>query len=200
MDRGVALEALIQAIPHIGGPLATLYFGNKQEKKFKRLQNFYEELKIDLEEVKSSISSISEHSEDELINLIEEINEQVENERTDTKKEYYKNLFKKSLIHPVKNNFNERKYFVDVISNLYKPHFLILSFLKKHSEEILVENIEIEGVDKYLIRGFINQLENYGLINLVLHNIQGLTNFVKMNKKASITELGKNFHYFCMSK
>lgn len=45
LNKEVILEALMQALPYVGGSLATLYFGHKQEKRFKRLEKFYEELK-----------------------------------------------------------------------------------------------------------------------------------------------------------
>jgi len=201
MDRDLALEALVQAVPYVGSSIATLYFGNKSKKQFQRLTEFYKELCKDLEEVKSSLSPISEHSEDELIILIEEIHEKIENERIESKKRLYKNLYKKSLIHPVKTeNFNERKYFVDIISTLSEPHFKILSFLFNKRNKIPIGDIIFKGIDNSLIKGFIQQLENYGLIILEINNIQGFSNSnsISINKNALITNLGEKFHYFCL--
>lgn len=39
--RDLVIQAGIQAIPHVGSALATLYFGRKQELRFKRLETFY---------------------------------------------------------------------------------------------------------------------------------------------------------------
>lgn len=199
MDRDLALEALVQAIPHVGGPIATLYFGNKSKKQFQRLKNFYEKLSKDLDEVKSSISPISEHSQDELVDLIEEIHDKIENERVKSKRKYYRNLYKKSLIHPVEtDNFNERKYFIDIISRLSEPHFKILTHIFKKRVKISVNSINIDGIEESLKKGFVQQLENYGLISLELENIQGFSNQISINKKTSITKLGSSFHYFCL--
>ena len=34
----LAVNAGLQAIPYVGGPLATLYFGYKQEQRFQRIE------------------------------------------------------------------------------------------------------------------------------------------------------------------
>lgn len=41
LDKDIVIEAIIQTIPYVGGALSTLYFGHKQEKRFKRLETFY---------------------------------------------------------------------------------------------------------------------------------------------------------------
>jgi len=204
LDRETKIEALVQAIPYVGGSLATLYFGEKQRKRFERLENFYKELGEDLVKVKSSIASIDKHSEEELGALIEEINERVENERIDSKKKYYKNLYKKSLIHPVKGNFNERKYFVDLISQFTELHFQIISMLSSQIEDRAIpeEKISIPGVDPSLIKGFVQQLENTGIVNTEVKNMSGFKNIghLTFNRTIKMTELGKKFHYYCISK
>jgi hypothetical protein len=200
VDRDTKIEALIQLIPYVGGSLSTLYFGEKQRKRFERLEVFYKELGEELEKVKSSIASIDLHSEDELASLIEEINERVENERIDSKRKYYKNLFKKSLIHPVKNNFNERKYFLDLISQFTELHFQIISKIALNQKKIPIDEISIPGVDHSLIKGFIQQLNIYGILEFettrvsVMKGSSGIRNYGIVG----LTELGRRFHYYCM--
>lgn len=199
MDKEITKEALLQAVPYVGGSLATLYFGSKQKKQFERLKEFYEGLSSEVEQIKSSISSIDEHSEDELAALIEEIHEKVENERINSKRKYYQNLYKKSLIHPVRGNFNERKYFLDLISQLTDLHFKIIALLLNQSGKDTINSIKADGVNPSLIRGFVQQLENYGLIDSELESIQFTTQAGSINRKVEITELGKSFHYFCLA-
>ena len=54
----LTVEAGLNAIPAIGGSLATLYFGTKQEKRFKRIENFYTDLKNDFEKFKEGIKNL----------------------------------------------------------------------------------------------------------------------------------------------
>ena len=202
LDQDTKIEALVQLLPYIGGSLSTLYFGNKQRIRFERLESFYKELVEELEKVKSSIASIDKHSEEELIALIEEVNDRVENERINSKRKYYKNLFKNSLIHPVRNNFNERKYFVDLISQLTELHFQIISKIVLAQKKIEINEFSIPGVDRTLIKGFIQQLNNYGILECeitkisVIEGNSGIQNF----EIVWPTELGRKFHYYCFSK
>ncbi|MCI5149327.1 MAG: hypothetical protein D3916_08060 [Candidatus Electrothrix sp. MAN1_4] len=47
-----AIEAGLELISGIGGALATLYFGRKQEIRFKCLENFYSQLSDELRKIK----------------------------------------------------------------------------------------------------------------------------------------------------
>ena len=49
-QRDLVIQAGMQAIPYVGSSLATLYFGRKQDLRFKRLETFYKvEFNIHLE-------------------------------------------------------------------------------------------------------------------------------------------------------
>ncbi|MFP3607590.1 hypothetical protein, partial [Paraburkholderia sp. SIMBA_053] len=58
-DNGVSkdliIEAGLQLIPNVGGALATVIFGRKQEKRYSRLEGFYNQLASEVEGIKSSI-------------------------------------------------------------------------------------------------------------------------------------------------
>ena len=192
------LESAIQSIPYVGSSIATLYFGKKEKKRFERLESFYSKLNEELEKVKKSISKLENHNLDELVSLIEEINEKVENERTELKIKYYKNLFTKSLIHPVKDCFNERKYFVDLISSLTQVHINILAILYQTSDFVNQFYLIKSGIDKDLVKGFTQQLDNSGLINSQLDSIGFSNTGGTFNQRISLTELGKRFYYFCI--
>jgi len=198
MDKDLMLESAIQSIPYVGSSIATLYFGKKEKKRFERLESFYSKLNEELEKVKKSISKLENHNLDELVSLIEEINEKVENERTELKIKYYKNLFTKSLIHPVKDCFNERKYFVDLISSLTQVHINILAILYQTSDFVNQFYLIKSGIDKDLVKGFTQQLDNSGLINSQLDSIGFSNTGGTFNQRISLTELGKRFYYFCI--
>lgn len=77
VDRDTIIEAVVQAIPYVGAPLATLYFGNKQEKRFRRLDKFYQELKEEMSKSPNVYKDITQHNPEELSAIIEELNENV---------------------------------------------------------------------------------------------------------------------------
>ncbi len=57
--RDLVIESGMQAIPMVGGSLATLYFGYKQEKRFKRLETFYKELNGEIDAIKDKLPNIT---------------------------------------------------------------------------------------------------------------------------------------------
>jgi len=51
----LGIQAAIQAIPYVGSSIATLYFGYKQEIRFKRLETFYKSISNEIEGIKDKI-------------------------------------------------------------------------------------------------------------------------------------------------
>lgn len=84
-----AVNAGLQAIPYVGGPLATLYFGYKQEQRFQRIEQTLKEVAEELNGM--SIPSIEEHNKDELIPLIDELTDKIEK---NIKENYINNILK----------------------------------------------------------------------------------------------------------
>ncbi|MTL76341.1 hypothetical protein GMA27_12010, partial [Turicibacter sanguinis] len=54
----LAIETGMQLIPIVGGSLATIYFGIKQTKEFKRIEQFYTELANDLQKQSERIVNL----------------------------------------------------------------------------------------------------------------------------------------------
>jgi hypothetical protein len=51
----IGLEAVMQVLPYVGSPLATLYFSTQQERRYNRLRSLYQELADDLKTFKEKI-------------------------------------------------------------------------------------------------------------------------------------------------
>lgn len=197
--KEIFIQSLIQAIPYVGGSLSTLYFGAKQEKRFKRIKQFYTELKEEINDIKDSIKDIHNHNEDELSAILEQLNEKVETEHLETKKKYYKKYFKNTLINPVRGNYDERKMFLDILSDLTPLQIELLVFIIQQNKPIPSNGISMRGVDSSLILGSLNQLKTFGLIKMELDSISFTNLGGAMNEKVSISEFGKSFHSFCIS-
>ncbi|MFZ3114229.1 MAG: hypothetical protein WA133_09200 [Syntrophales bacterium] len=56
--RDLVIQTGMQAIPYVGGSLAALYFGAKQERRFKRLESFYAELAEEVQRISDQIPSV----------------------------------------------------------------------------------------------------------------------------------------------
>lgn len=162
--RDLIIQAGMQAIPYVGGSLSTLYFGEKQEKRFQRLELFYEELKKDIEFIKEKIPPLEEQDSSSLESILEILNENVEKEVQDKKIKIYKAFFINTLLNPIKHDFDERKYFLDILANMSVFECEILEFLGKQTQPIQVRSIQKQDTNPYAIFGSINRLRSYGFI------------------------------------
>ena len=74
------VEGGIGAIPYIGGVVQSLYFGSKNEKRFKRIEKFYKNLNESLENIRDQIPEdvFNLENKDQLIGIFEGINDEVE--------------------------------------------------------------------------------------------------------------------------
>lgn len=100
-NMNLIVEAGLQLIPYVGSSISTLYFGNKQQKEFKRLENFYKKLNEELISVKEEIKNIKEQYGDGLVSLIEQVNEKILKEHQERKIDCYINYIKEILTNPV---------------------------------------------------------------------------------------------------
>lgn len=200
IDKDTIIEAAVQAIPYVGAPLATLYFGNKQEKRFRRLEKFYEELKEEMSKSPSPnvYKDITQHNADELSAIIEELNEKVESEHLEFKRKIFKNYFKKTMIQPVNGNFDERKLFLDILSALTPLQVEIIAFLAIQSSAVTSNTISKPGVEQPVILGSLAQLKNYGLIESTVNSIVVGGSDGSINENVTLSKFGVKFYTFCL--
>lgn len=194
----LAIQTGLQVIPTIGPPLSAAYFGHKQEKRFKRIESFYEEFARFAREVEYRFASIHSHDENELIAIIEEFNEKLEREHTEKKREYFKHYLKNTLIEPVNGNFDERKFFIDALADLTLLECELLTFFSQSTKPIISETVSKPGVDPNLISGSIQRLKNYGFIkaetrSITISNVGG-----NISEILSLSVFGKSFVDFCL--
>lgn len=192
----LVVNAGLQAIPYVGGPLSTLYFGYKQEQRFQRVEQTLKEVASELQNCK--LPNIEEHNSEELMALIDELTDKIENERIDFKRNLYKEYFKNILKTPTNGNYEERKLFLEVLSQITPLQMELFQFILK-TPNVIDVSISKPGVDISLIKSSILQLENYGLVIATLNSIRLGGNQVGMPMNLVVSEFGKRFNRFCLS-
>ncbi|WP_339816763.1 hypothetical protein MKZ15_15330 [Paenibacillus sp. FSL R7-0216] len=196
----LALEALVQTIPYVGGPLATLYFGHKQEKRFKRLESFYSELKGVIENITETLPDISTHDPDELSSIIENLHEKIETEHIEQKRNYYKIFYLKNLYSPVKqNNYDKRMLFLNILGTLTPNQIELLIFFVNQQSPVIDRTIGKPGVEQAVMLGHLSQLKLLGLVDSQLNGIVIGGSGNGINESVQISSLGREFHKFCLS-
>lgn len=170
------IEAGIGAIPYIGGPIQTVYFGLQNEKRFKRIEAFYVQLNKEMELVKSLIpGSINEDSQDQLVAIIETINSEVEQIKNRDKIVYFVTSFKNVLLSVDQNNLDMEEYFVDILSSLRSIDLDVLIYLFRRPEAKSYGGMSVPQVgdlDQNIVGGILNRLVDFSLVR---RNLRGMT-------------------------
>ncbi|HUW48656.1 MAG TPA: hypothetical protein VMW36_07930 [Patescibacteria group bacterium] len=196
--RALVIKAGMELIPYVGGSLATLYFGTKQEKRFKRLESFYKELSSDIARMRDNIAPIDKHDAGALEAIIELLHERIEAEPTLEKREFFKNYFKNTLKCPVVGNFDERNYFLRALSEMTLLECDLLAFINSQSSPLQVGSIE-KPADKYAIVGAVGRLKSRGFLTAIPSSIvvDGATDN-SLLEVISVSSFGKSFISFCL--
>ena len=192
----LVVNAGLQAIRYVGGPLATLYFGYKQEQRFQRVEQTLKEVANELQNCQ--LPRIEEHNSEELMSLIDELTDKIENERIESKRNLYKEYFKNILKTPTNGNYEERKLFLEVLSRITPLQIEIFQFILR-TPNVIDANISKPGTDISLIKSSILQLENDGLVIATLNSITLGGSQAGMPMRLTVSEFGKRFNNFCLN-
>lgn len=197
----LGVQAAIQAIPYVGGSIATIYFGYKKEIRFKRLEAFYARFASEAEVFKDKIALIESHHKDKLIAIIEELNEKVEHETVKEKIDFLKNYFRSTLVNPITDsNFDERQYFLNVLGSMTLLESEILKFLlNKNNIPTQIIDIKINDIDQYAIIGGVEKLKSYGFLESQTISVMiGTGQDNRLKEKVNLSDFGKKFYEFCI--
>ncbi len=194
------VEAGINAIPVVGGSLGTLYFGRKQEKRFKRIEKFYKLLKNDFESIQSKVpETLEKLDHNSLIGIIEEINENVEKDYLESKLDYFKNCFYNSLINQDSDSYGKRKYFVETLGKLTGVDIQIIHNLYQAAKDHgYTPELESEHENNSEFIGALEKLKSYGLVNSKLNGtLEPGINWAEITLY-TISDFGREFVEYCL--
>lgn len=197
--RDLVIQAGIQAIPCVGGSLSVLYFGAKQERRFKRLETFYQEAAQEVRALKDRIASPDEHDKEALVAIMEELNEKIEREQVGEKREFFKAYLKNTLIYPVKGNYEERRFFLDTLGSMSLLACEVLGGIYNQNQPLRVGDIQKSGVDQYAIIGVISRLKSFGFLvsgQASFSLFSGVDN--ALNETVKVSDFGRRFCEFCL--
>jgi len=198
--RDLVIQAGMQAIPYVGGSLATFYFGAKQERRFNRLESFYAELAKEIEGISKQIPSIEKQNKVALEVLIEELHEKIEVEPTAEKRQFFKNYFKNTLRQPITTDFDKRKYFLDTLGEMTLLECELLAFLSTQDKPTPVGDIQKPNIDQYAIVGAIGRLKSYGFLIAFQGSFAiGGGSDNALQEQVRVSDFGKEFQNYCLT-
>ncbi|AKR36863.1 hypothetical protein COA05_01535 [Bacillus thuringiensis] len=195
----LGIEACLQLIPNIGGALATSFYGYQKEKKLKRLESFYNELSADIEVIKASVQSPSTTPDsEELLSIIENLNEKVEREHIEEKRNYFKTYFINNMLHHDQINYDNKKFFLDTLANMTLIECNIILDLFERPEPVSINAVSSGAMSKFQMIGAMHRLQSYGFIEMKerpSNTVRG-----ELTKDVSITHYGIRFVMFCLKQ
>lgn len=196
IDINSVIDASMQLVPVVGPSISALYFGHKQERRFKRIESFYKEIAVEIDRLKTMIPDISYHDPDSLRTILENLHDKIETEHVESKKTLYKSYFLKTMLTPVTTrNYDQRMTFLSTLERLTDTQIIIFAFLNNQSTPVIDKAITIDGVSDGLVQGSIAQLKLLGLVDAKLHGIVIGTNS-SINEEVQVSRFGKEFHRF----
>ena len=196
----IAAQTGLNAIPYIGGALSALYFGTKQERRFKRIESLYELIRVEFEKIKDEIKPLDDFDRFKLSALIEDINENTENDATGEKTTYFKNCFFNILTNPDDEAFGKRKYFINSLGEITQIEIEILSNLFKAGEghAYVPKTKPEDGLDINQLNGALERLRSLGFLNSFFNGtLRPGVNWSTISRY-SISDFGKEFVEFCL--
>lgn len=187
------VEAGIGLLPYVGGPLQTLYFGSKNEKRFKRIEMFYKQLNSRMETLEQF--DLGKQNNEQLIGIIETIHDEIEKSKSQEKIVYFVNAYKNLLLNSKHASLDQEELFVDLLSSLSRLELEVLTmFFRMPNSRGIPRN---DGYNQNLLIASANRLADFGLLN---KHLEGLTigGLGEQNYTFSITSFGISFCYYIL--
>lgn len=195
----LVIEAGIASIPAVGSALQTLYYGSKNEKRFKRVENFYQDLSVEIATIKDQLPDVYETEySDEAIGILETINDEVEKAASQSKIQNYKKAYKNMLLKINEKHFDEEKYFVRMLSDLTEFELRIL-FISNQNVHRKVARGDFYDADKSnidFVDGNLNRLSDLGLLRITFGELLSGGNGSYIRKDYVVSDLGSRFISF----
>lgn len=198
--RDLVIQAGMQLIPYVGAPMAALYFGAKQERRFERLENFYSELALEIAEMQESIKAVEDQDAATFEAILESLHEKIETEPTREKMQFFKNYFKNTLRAPVNGNYDERRCFLEFLSDMSMLECEVLAFIEARAGQVLAGSIQKASVDQYAIVGAIGRLKVKGFLIATQQALSiGKSMDNSLQEQVQVSPYGARFCKFCLN-
>jgi len=195
----LVVEAGVNAIPVVGGSLATLYFGRKQEIRFAKLEQFYHEMSEMLKVVEVRIIGLEKQNIESLAEIIDEINEAVLYDITESRRTYLRHCFFNTLCGNTENKSDKLRCFIRTLRILTNQQIQIISDLLKAPIGHGCKYMEDDKTGANEFNASLESLRSHGFINANMHGtIRPGINWGHITLY-SLSEFGREFAVYCLA-
>ncbi|PHD50379.1 hypothetical protein COF67_10140 [Bacillus toyonensis] len=195
----LGIEACLQLIPTIGGAISTSFYGYQKEKQLKRLESFYNELLVEISALKVTMQNSSATPDmDELLSIIEDLNEKVEREHIEEKRNYFKTYFINNILHPKRVDYDNKKFFLDTLAKMTLIECNSMLHLYNEFGRVTIDFVMSGATSKFQKLGAMHRLQSYGFIEMEERFKPGFNGDMTHDTYISITDYGIKFVQFCL--
>lgn len=139
------------------------------------------------------------HDDDSLIALIEKINNQVEKENIQFKKECLVQFLINALLNGTTiKSFDKSLFFLDTLSSMTLSECEMMAMLYDQDRIIPVNNITSNEMSEYAILGAVGRLRSYGFIVTYTGNFSVGGRDNALTEEIQLSDFGKEFVCFCL--
>lgn len=203
-----AILAGISSLPYIGGGISSIYSSIKNHKESQRIDKFFEVISDELERLDEELKVVlktTQHDDEYLTMLIENICRKVEKEASQNKQEVFRIFFINSLLNGINaKTFDHFNFFLNALDSLSDLDMQLLILIHKENRLIPLNDIiyEVDGkaLDPYYILGSLNHLKSYGFVESFSGDVHLGARDNDLTQRVKISNPGKDFVDFCLRK
>lgn len=200
--RDLTIQSGLQLLPFVGPSISSAYFGYKQEIRFKRIEEFYKELAVKIGTLgeDNELIEVNEENKDEIISMVERMNDEIEKQSQQSKKQFFINYFVNYMDKNKRDIHHFRDLYFQMLKELNYSHLMKLKDLYNDGPS--------NGISLTFdhFRASAYSLMNYGLIKqeeAQTPQRPGDSYFpnpyrIYEGVEFSISNLGRGFHDFCL--
>ena len=130
-ESDIAVKALINLIPGVGGAIGSILNDKLAARKDARIKEFLEILKNELEKNTKHINS-NFVSKDDFLDLFELTANRISNEKSGLKREAFKNILLRGILS-TNYDFDQIEYQIKILDQLNAPHIELLKSLRRQT-------------------------------------------------------------------
>ncbi|MGG3045873.1 hypothetical protein ABEO76_22420 [Bacillus anthracis] len=197
----LGIEACLQLIPTVGGAISTSFYGYQKEKQLKRLESFYNEIFLEINGLKVAMQNSTANPDmEELLSIIEDLNEKVEREHIEEKRNYFKTYFINNILHPKRADYDNKKFFLDTLAKMTLIECNSMLHLYNQFGRVTIDSVISGATSNFQKIGAMHRLQSYGFIEMEERFKPGFTGEMTHDPYISITDYGIKFVQFCLKK
>lgn len=156
--KEVLIQAGIKSMPHIGESLADLYFHQKSQGRFDKIERFYAELQIELAEFTSGHFNLGHalRQQDMLLCIIEKIHDVVEIEASPEKLGYLVHFYRSLFAHPLTDDGDQRLALLNALEHMSLLECRVLANILRERGTPATDNYTVlNAIHSLQARGFV---------------------------------------------